>query len=281
MNRNTCKTTHGFTLIELLVVIAIIAVLLAILMPSLRIVKDIAKRITCSSNLRSLTAAAMLYAEDNDGRTPSSTYRWQDSNGTWRGGWVGLTADGSHKPLPTQIQIFGNGTDLYTGLRNGQLWNYIETIKAWRCPSDPEKEQLRSYGMAAEWWGAHTDPVDDSVLDSPPGMACRKISDIKLASERFMFIDGLGYMRDAFFAIKYDNEWWNIPNISHGGGSVNGFSDGHVEQYKMGAETIENVNNSSVTGGYRMTPPTPTTPDGINDLKYYQRGTWGNIGSGW
>ena len=42
----------GFTLIELLVVIAIIALLMAILMPSLQRVRDQAKTIACQSNLK-------------------------------------------------------------------------------------------------------------------------------------------------------------------------------------------------------------------------------------
>ena len=43
---------RGFTLIELLVVIAIIAVLMAILMPALRRVKDQANAVVCRSNLQ-------------------------------------------------------------------------------------------------------------------------------------------------------------------------------------------------------------------------------------
>lgn len=46
--------TKGFTLIELLVVIAIIAMLLAILMPSLSAVKERAKRVVCASNQRQI-----------------------------------------------------------------------------------------------------------------------------------------------------------------------------------------------------------------------------------
>jgi len=46
--------TKAFTLIELLVVIAIIAVLMAIIMPSLRAVRDQAKRIHCVSNVKTM-----------------------------------------------------------------------------------------------------------------------------------------------------------------------------------------------------------------------------------
>ena len=62
------KSTRGFTLIELLVVIAIIALLLSIIMPSLKRAKELAQRISCSSNLKQLTIAWRMYADDYDGK---------------------------------------------------------------------------------------------------------------------------------------------------------------------------------------------------------------------
>ena len=115
MNRNT-KIIKGFTLIELLVVIAIIALLLSILLPSLNMAKDIAKRIGCSANLRSLAMATIFYTDDNDGLVPSSTNTWVD-NGLTRAGWVGQTSDTtSRTALDINEQVYGNGSDEFTGL---------------------------------------------------------------------------------------------------------------------------------------------------------------------
>ena len=53
---------RAFTLIELLVVVAIIALLLAILMPTLQRVQELGRNLVCLTNLRSIATAAALYA---------------------------------------------------------------------------------------------------------------------------------------------------------------------------------------------------------------------------
>ena len=68
----------GFTLIELLVVIAIIAVLMAILLPSLQAAKRLAASSNCMANQRTLLTAWIMYADDHNGFLVSNLACYDD-----------------------------------------------------------------------------------------------------------------------------------------------------------------------------------------------------------
>jgi prepilin-type N-terminal cleavage/methylation domain-containing protein/prepilin-type processing-associated H-X9-DG protein len=65
------RSPIGFTLIELLVVVAIIALLIAILLPSLTRAREQAKRTVCLSNLREIGLAVQMYGHEHRDAIPS------------------------------------------------------------------------------------------------------------------------------------------------------------------------------------------------------------------
>ena len=84
------RETRGFTLIELLVVISILVLLVSILLPAMRKVKQQARDAVCQAHLRSLGLGLMLYLGDNHRRFympkagiwGSNQIMWYNANGT-------------------------------------------------------------------------------------------------------------------------------------------------------------------------------------------------------
>ncbi|MCG3128704.1 MAG: hypothetical protein CHACPFDD_03595 [Phycisphaerae bacterium] len=69
------KKRNAFTLIELLVVVAIIALLIAILLPSLSRARELAKRAVCSANLRGIGQSMHIYSNDNAEAFPMDYFK--------------------------------------------------------------------------------------------------------------------------------------------------------------------------------------------------------------
>lgn len=84
--RSRSATKGGFTLIELLVVIAIIAILAALLLPSLAKAKQKGQAVACVNNLHQISTACHLYVDDFNGRYCLTFQVTGDNSSTISGG---------------------------------------------------------------------------------------------------------------------------------------------------------------------------------------------------
>lgn len=119
---------RGFTLIELLVVIAIIAVLLSVLVPSLRKVKRQARHVVCQSNLSQWGKLFAVYLTDNDS--------------TFMDGWFG---DGNDRDGQWMYALRG-----YTGFSH-DIWCCPEASNESLCPIDPQGNVQNEFTSKSPW----------------------------------------------------------------------------------------------------------------------------------
>src|SRR5690242_9741105 len=71
MTRLHCRRRRGSTLVELLVIVLILVLLLAFFVPACeRVHHEGSGRVSCSSNLRQIGQALLLYSNDNHGALP-------------------------------------------------------------------------------------------------------------------------------------------------------------------------------------------------------------------
>jgi prepilin-type N-terminal cleavage/methylation domain-containing protein/prepilin-type processing-associated H-X9-DG protein len=165
---------RAFTLIELLVVIAIIAILAALLLPSLAKAKLKAQGIQCMNNHKQLALAWRMYADDSRDYLP-------------------LASDGANPVLSAYAWVKGlmdfdpnnrSNWDPRIDIMKSPLWPYCgQSLGIWKCPADRsyvtvngvQRPRVRSMSMNF-WFGGFAG--DDAGLSGGGWRLYFKTSDL-------------------------------------------------------------------------------------------------------
>jgi prepilin-type N-terminal cleavage/methylation domain-containing protein/prepilin-type processing-associated H-X9-DG protein len=131
------RSRDGFTLVELLVVIGIIALLISMLLPALNKVHAQAQLVQCSSNLKQLATAAIMFSNEHRGRLPTvSSDQWAKIADPYRAyfiyhdsGGTGQYCDDWASSLLSYMGTLAPNVQTFMDDPNGKS-------KVFKCPSD-------------------------------------------------------------------------------------------------------------------------------------------------
>jgi len=199
-NRTLCcrriRDCRGFTLIELLVVIVVMALLAALLLPTIQRAMEASKLTACLANIRQVGSATLLYAADKNGQLP----RWNAGRGK--------------VPKGSAMDNGGAGSNLEPAWSQALVdAGVIENkSRAFVCPADKRKDTEISYTMNTH--------VGDY-----------KLSEIRNASRKILFTERYDNISKRFiYRLSYAGTPGptGIAN-SHNNKATFVFVDGHAE----------------------------------------------------
>jgi prepilin-type N-terminal cleavage/methylation domain-containing protein len=229
------ENSRAFTLIELLVVITIIAILAALLLPTLSSAKMNAQKTSCMNNLKQLATAWTIYNGENGGKIPSCVPFISRGTGN-SNAWVLGVSCPTNWPDPFGVVDAGvlDATN-QNAISRGTLFSSSKSAAIYRCPADLRSENgvpyVRSYSMNNWMNGVPFAGLYSNDLDTSNRLFQME-SSITTPSQLFVFIDeDESTINDAMFVTVMNptEGFEDMPSRRHKTGYPLSFADGHAE----------------------------------------------------
>src|SRR5947207_3206702 len=151
----------AFTLIELLVVIAVIAILAALLLPTLAGAKERARRVSCKNSMRQFILAVEMYGDDNDQIVPT--------------GASNKGADDDH--LPVLSSATSNAIVQYSGSERMASCPSVADYFIQYQPQRSFAEQEYGYVIGYNYHGGHTNTPWPAIAGTNTWTSPQRLTD--------------------------------------------------------------------------------------------------------
>ncbi len=133
---------RGFTLVDVLVSMAVIGVLIGILLPSFSVVRESARRVKCSSNLRQVGLGLHMYGQDSSELLPPSVFLPGNGPSSRMASWAPQLMD----TLRTEEGQFASRPwGQWDGLGLLYARGYLAAPGVFYCPSHPGSHPFSRY----------------------------------------------------------------------------------------------------------------------------------------
>ena len=126
---------RGFTLKELVAVLASVALLTAVMIPTLTHAVEIARSVTCMSNMLQISTALSMYSDDNSGLIPADSYPYGRVSNSGGSGWTWPTWSALLVTHPAEA--WEEEPDYnHSGTPWGPPVDYLDSPELIQCPQD-------------------------------------------------------------------------------------------------------------------------------------------------
>ena len=288
----------GFTVTELIVVVAVIAVIIAIVIPSVGKIRASARTVKCTANQRQIAMACASYAASNSGKLVSPK---TDGNGSlwlegtnvtmnsagWKHHWINAIDQGSTNAYV--VYLGGRKYETRLAITETPFFPYIGDLKVFISPDEPSNPnaeaasgtgtRIRSYSLNACLGSTRPDELEEfdasftTLLN--PQVEKGRLNTTSLGTIRspqrmlcsLVEDDDVNYNNEGWLVLAHQSNWIDWPAAWRPEAITMSYVDGSTEAYAL---SNKNLPAMWAAEGHRYIQPADASAGVAVDWKFFR-----------